>query len=548
VNRRRVALGVLIGALALANRARGDASPSRAGSSSGSQSAGSRSFNRFPSRAEEKFDLALRYADGTGLRKDPYLAAAWAGAAASLEVERARIWLRAQAEGGNAFAQLAYGISLRNGPVRLRDAKLADQCFAKALPALREAAARLDETALSATFALARAYGDGLGVPVDAKQRRALLQQAAARFYSPALNDFGVMMLRGIGGPKDVDMALKLIEGSAMLDYVQAQQNLGNLYRQGQLVPKSSQQAAHWFRLAALAGDQDSQFQLARMLELGEGIPQDYPGAVEMYRLAAAQGSAVSANNLGKLVQEGQGTPADPGAALDLFKQASEGGDAYGSYNLGLAYRDGLGVPMDLDQAQPWLNKAAKAGHDGAKRALTRLNGLRSCRHGSHLTTLFGAPIRCMTRGAFRQSIANTGGKATREDSSYWYDNYESTSLLEQSRELQVGYTSENDEFARAVYTFPSSSDREQVLRIAEMVAIKYGKPRRQSGHTEVGEVSFEWVLPDGVQLIVSRDWPDMNTYLEYIVPERFAQLKRELAAEETKKKIEQSRAQSAAF
>lgn len=402
---------------------------------------------------------------------------------------------------------------------------------------------------MCATAALAFAYEHGLGVQLDLKQRRALLQQAAAKFYVPALNDFGVMALRGIGGPKDVELALKLFEGAAMLDSVQAQQNLGVLYREGQFVAKDPQRAARWFRLAALAGDQDSQFQLARMLEQGEGIPRDYRGAVEMYRLAAAQGSAAGANNLGKLLQQGQGAPADPQAALDLFKQAADAGESYGAYNLGVAYRDAQGVPMDHDKAQFWLNQAAKAGHANAKRALARLSGLRSCRNGAHLTLLFGAPIRCMTRGAFRQSIATAGGTATREDANYWYDTYESSSLLEQSSELEVGYSSETDELARAMYTFPNAStDREQVLRIAQMVGLKYGKPRRRSGHIEVGEVSFEWSLPDGVQLIVSRDWPHMTTYLEYIVAEHFAQLKREVAAEDLRKKIAQSRAQSDAF
>ncbi|HEX2671081.1 MAG TPA: hypothetical protein VHM25_09435 [Polyangiaceae bacterium] len=86
----------------------------------------------------------------------------------------------------------------------------------------------------------------------------------------------------------------------------------------------------------------------------------------------------------------------------------------------------------------------------------------------------------------------------------YWYDTYDSSQVLEGSAELALGYTKAG-EFARAEYSFPG----EDIGDVAKMVAVKYGLWRAIHGNLSDGPASFEWALRDGIQLRLSRGWPD---------------------------------------
>jgi hypothetical protein len=351
-----------------------------------------------------------------------------------------------------------------------------------------------------------------------------------------------------VGGQKKPEDGAKLVEGAAVLGDVKAQQNMGTLCRLGTVVTKDGARAAKWFEVAAIAGDAESQFQLARMKEQGEGIPRDAAYAREMYRRSAEQGIGASANNLGVMVQRGEGGAADPAGAIPWLQRGVELKDDLAALNLGQAYRDGLGTAIDLTLARRALEKSVEFGNKEAKRALSRLDGLGKCEATPNPTLLFGVPIRCATRGRLRQAVSRAGAKPIRENRTYFYDLYESGAVLEGSSELQVGYTLGDDEFARAVYLFPSNVDAQQIVRIAEMVMIKYGKFQSRTGNVGLGPAAFEWKLKDGITLRVSRDWPDTTTHLEYIHPARFAAMKKEIAEAEAQQKVQKTLSQSQAF
>lgn len=82
---------------------------------------------------------------------------------------------------------------------------------------------------------------------------------------------------------------------------------------------------------------------------------------------------------------------------------------------------------------------------------------------------------------------------------------------------LDVVYVKATHRFAVAEYTFSSLMDDDQVAKIIALVQSKYGAPSSMLGNAGLGPVTALWNLPDGMQIKVSRGWPDTTTFLDYI-------------------------------
>lgn len=90
--------------------------------------------------------------------------------------------------------------------------------------------------------------------------------------------------------------------------------------------------------------------------------------------------------------------------------------------------------------------------------------------------------------------------------------------------------------------------DTNQVVSVARLVANKYGKPNAQSGNPSLGEVSYTWRSPDGVQIKVYRGWPDTTTFLLFTDPDNYRALQAEMAAVRQANEQAKAKAQSKAF
>ena len=96
-----------------------------------------------------------------------------------------------------------------------------------------------------------------------------------------------------------------------------------------------------------------------------EGLPQDDAESVRWYRLAAEQGNACAQYNLGVRYATGRGAT----VAVQWYRLAAEQGHTNAQFNLGLMYTNGEGVPQDYVSAHMWLNLAAAAGNEDARKA-----------------------------------------------------------------------------------------------------------------------------------------------------------------------------------
>jgi TPR repeat protein len=154
----------------------------------------------------------------------------------------------------------------------------------------------------------------------------------------------------------------------------EAQVELGNGYFRGQPgLPKDYAEAAQWYRKAAEQGNSAGQEHLATMYRYGRGVPQDFAEALKWFHKAADAGDAEGQNNLAFLYLNGFGGKTNYLEALGWFSKSADQGSSAAQVNLGLMYENGLGVKTNTAMAMSWYRKAVALGNSNAEPYLQRL-------------------------------------------------------------------------------------------------------------------------------------------------------------------------------
>lgn len=156
---------------------------------------------------------------------------------------------------------------------------------------------------------------------------------------------------------------------------------------------------------------------------------------------------------------------------------------------------------------------------------------------------LFGTPLKGVNRSTLREALRKGGMRPTREDDRYWVDQYDASAVLDGASEFSAGYVYASGEFAFARYRFNAFMDTGLVTKVADMVINKYGPPSKREGDARLGEVRYQWNLPQGMRIEVRRGWPDTTTYLVYT--DNAANARMEAEIEETRKQADQEKARS---
>jgi len=161
---------------------------------------------------------------------------------------------------------------------------------------------------------------------------------------------------------------------------------------------------------------------------------------------------------------------------------------------------------------------------------------------------LFGVPLKGATRDQLREAFKQNGLRATREENNYWADTYNAQGVLDGASDFQAGYVAATGKFAYARYTFPGFMNTQLVGKVINMVVTKYGRPSSENGSYGLGEVTAKWNMGQGMQVEVSRGWPDTTTYLSFTDSGAYKQMLAEIDAEKKAQAAQQVKAQSKAF
>jgi len=278
----------------------------------------------------------------------------------------------ANAAKGDAKAQTALGNMYHDGFGVEKD-------IAKALEWYRKA---VDQGYAEAQFRLGHEYAMGHGVTADLEVAVSLFKKAAAQGHGEAQYRLAEYYRVGRGVQKDMFESLAWYKKSADAGYAKAQEVVANYYHEKGEFP----QVLTYLEKAAEQNSSVASYALGMMYLQGSGVAvDDKKGAGYIFRAALANHLEAKAV-YGYLLLVGQGVTKDTSAAYKHLSEAAEQGEsaamfwlAEGMYHgeiispgsdMAAAYSNVSTAEVMKQEAREWYEKAAAAGHYGAKQKL----------------------------------------------------------------------------------------------------------------------------------------------------------------------------------
>ena len=139
---------------------------------------------------------------------------------------------------------------------------------------------------------------------------------------------------------------------------------------------------------------------------------------------------------------------------------------------------------------------------------------------------LFGVDLEATNRDELRDAAKAAGLVLIREGGEdNWYDVYDSSSVLEGSSRLYLGFVKQDQRFAFAEYEFHGLRPQ----RLLGNLTRKYGAAEVRGGQF-VSDRSYHWRQGE-IRIDLVRDWHNYKTRLMYVSPQNHAALMAERAA-----------------
>ncbi|HTR26948.1 MAG TPA: AMIN domain-containing protein [Terriglobales bacterium] len=227
-------------------------------------------------------DIALLYANGKGVPRDP---------------EQAVQWFQRAAEGGDASAQYNLALMYMRAEGVPRDYR----------EAIRWLDAAADQNLVPPILALAEIYlqPPNPSIAVDVNKGMQYYQKAASLGSAVAEVALGTMYTKGMTGKIDYDQAVGWYKKAAAQGEPDGEFALGVSYAMGHGVPVDYAEARRWLTPAANQGQIEAQYDLAIICEQGNGAPPDHEMAAHYYQLAADRGMAKAQYRFGMMLAKG---------------------------------------------------------------------------------------------------------------------------------------------------------------------------------------------------------------------------------------------------
>lgn len=444
-----------------------------------------------------QYVLASMYDKGTGVAANPETAVAW--------------YLKA-ANQANIESQFQLGLHYQDGNGALQNDRQSFIWFGKAA----------EQGHLAAQLYLGKIYQTGKGVKQDYYAAVKWYEKASSQGNTSAMYHLAELYEFGHGVVQDNQRAQSLYLASAAKNFAPSAYKAGEFYENGKAGTVDFEQALKWYKSAANKGNKSAGYKLAVLYQNGKGVERNIRIAIEWYKQAAMQNHAQAYYHLGLIYENGeQGINVDKSKAFAYYQKAVALGDLYANGHLAAFYEQGTGVPVNIERA---LELYQKSPESWAKVSYQRLSKQKRCLENA-TTVLFSVAIACTNRKILSKEITNQQITVISENPLNWSDTYYTGAVIKGTSQLEITYTRE-DYFASAQYTFIGRNDPNLIVRIKEIVKQKYAEPDSFQGKTIEGEASFQWLLDDGIKLVVQRKWPDTTTFVTYSLPEHVELLK----------------------
>ena len=316
-------------------------------------------------------ELARRYREGDGVRKNAKLARKWSLAVKDITAfcdifVDSEYQLLSEAKAGDADAMVSLG---RYYWERIDENKSYGALARKwALRAAQKGnIVGMNDTGdyyYHGSYGARRSYENGF----------LWYSKAAELGSSYAMNSLSVCYREGKGTKRDVKKALEWTRKAAATGDAEGQNMLGVFLYAGCGIRKNSKKAMEMFREAAKQGDAWGLSNYADCLRLGIATTENYARALYNYRRASKQGSLYSKCRIGEMIMEGKGVKKDVKKGYKLIEQAARAGCREAQFDMYEFYRDGNPcIPRrNIHCAIRWLKRAAEQEEAQACKELAR--------------------------------------------------------------------------------------------------------------------------------------------------------------------------------
>ncbi len=241
-------------------------------------------------------------------------------------------------------------------------------------------------TAFTSDFTAGYRYQFGIGVPRNYEYAIYAYEKAADKGDAKALNNLGVMAMRGEGSSVSPGKGGSYFRKAAQLGSASAHFNLGLIADNG----RNPAKAAEEYRIAAEMGHAEAQYRLSTMIESGEVLSKEPGEARRMLDMAVARqdkdalarinGIRTDKDVARYLATEnctectGAADKAMAARGLDALNQLAEEGDASARYNLAVRLLQGNDANSDPSEAARLFTLAARQGYAPAQRQLAQMH------------------------------------------------------------------------------------------------------------------------------------------------------------------------------
>lgn len=231
--------------------------------------------------AKAQYRLALMYAKGQGVRRDPEESMKLLRAAARSGHLQAKFEIVSiQAKKDDPMVQLALADLYLHGRGVKRDTAAAAKWYRKAA----------EKGNPKAQYKLGEMFAEGLGVSWDYAEAANWYRKAAAQGEPLSQYRLGLLSENGQGVPKDFAEAAKWYAKAAAKNHPPAQYRLGLFNAEGKGLPKDAAAAIFWYRKAVEKKHPAALAALGRHYASGIGVPVDYVQAYMWFSLATVLG------------------------------------------------------------------------------------------------------------------------------------------------------------------------------------------------------------------------------------------------------------------
>jgi len=243
-----------------------------------------------------------------------------------------------------------------------------------------ELARRCDRRDAGACTALASAYRDGVGVPVDVDHAVRLFGRTCSAGHEAACYGTEETML-----PHSVDPeVLRLARGCDRADGAMCR-ILGDTYRSGERIGSDAASMARAYEKACRLGHTETCDLFGRLLMEGEQVAFDPDRAVPMLRIACNAGSREACSASEELFLPRTADDSTQAAAVACDRR-----DADACVVLGVAYAEGQGIPPNATRAAGIFERTCERG---SSTACLHLGLLRIAGQGGSTDAIEGARL-----------------------------------------------------------------------------------------------------------------------------------------------------------